>query len=66
MVNPGVHGYIKTPNQRKISEKRKRTTCWKPKYMLSGGLVLHLADQGSQIDPHPSRQLLHCNKYFKY
>jgi len=26
MVNPGVDGYTKTPNQRKISEKRKKTT----------------------------------------
>jgi len=24
MVNPGVDGYAKTPNQRKISEKRKK------------------------------------------
>jgi len=32
MVNPGVDGYIETPNQRKISEKRKKaTTYWKPK-----------------------------------
>ena len=32
MVNPGVDGYTKTPNQRKISEKRKKTTnYWKPK-----------------------------------
>jgi len=25
-----VDGYTKTPNQREISEKRKKTTCWKP------------------------------------
>jgi len=31
MVNPGVDGYTKTLNQQKISEKRKKTTCWKPK-----------------------------------
>ena len=32
MVNPGVDGYTKTPNLRKISEKRKKTTTyWKPK-----------------------------------
>jgi len=32
MVNPGVDGYTKTPNQRKISEKRKKTTnYWKLK-----------------------------------
>jgi len=31
MVNPGVDGYTRTPNQRKITEKRKKTTCWKPK-----------------------------------
>jgi len=30
MVNPGVDGYTKTSNQRKISEKRKKTTYWKP------------------------------------
>ena len=28
MVNPGVDGYTKTPNQREISEKRKKTTYW--------------------------------------
>jgi len=28
MVNPGVDGYTKTPNQRKISEKRKKTTTY--------------------------------------
>jgi len=27
MVNPGVDGYTRTPNQRKITEKRKKTTC---------------------------------------
>jgi len=27
MVNLGVDGYTKIPNQRKISEKRKKTTC---------------------------------------
>jgi len=26
MVNPGVDGYTKSPNQREISEKRKKTT----------------------------------------
>jgi len=31
MVNPGVDGCTKTPNQRKISEKRKKTTYCKPK-----------------------------------
>jgi len=32
MVNMGVDAYTKTPNQRKISEKRKKTTTyWKPK-----------------------------------
>jgi len=32
MVNLGVGGYTKTPNQRKISKKRKNmTTYWKPK-----------------------------------
>jgi len=25
MVNPGVDGYAKTPNERKISDKRKKT-----------------------------------------
>ena len=31
MINPGVDGYTKTPNQRKISEKgKKATTYWKP------------------------------------
>jgi len=30
MVNPGVDGHTKTPNQLKISEKRRKTTnCWK-------------------------------------
>jgi len=28
MVNPGVDGYTKTPNLRKISEKRKKTTTY--------------------------------------
>jgi len=28
MVNPGVEGYTETPNQRKISEKRKKTTTY--------------------------------------
>jgi len=28
MVNPGVDGYTKVPNQQKISEKRKRTTTY--------------------------------------
>jgi len=62
MVNPGVDNYTKTPIQRKISEKRKKTTTYwkpikrilKPQYKLSGGLVLHLAGQRSQIAPHPS------------
>jgi len=27
MVNQGVDGYTKTPNQWEISEKRKKTTC---------------------------------------
>jgi len=32
MVNPGVDDYTKTPNERKISEKCKKTTIyWKPK-----------------------------------
>jgi len=31
MMNPGMNGYTKTPDQRKITEKRKRTTYWKPK-----------------------------------
>jgi len=36
MVNPGVYGYTKTPNQPKISEKRKKTTTyWKPKEYLN-------------------------------
>jgi len=31
-MNPGVGSYNKTPSQRKISEKRKKTTTyWKPK-----------------------------------
>jgi len=25
-MNPGMNGYTKTPDQRKITEKRKRTT----------------------------------------
>jgi len=25
-MNPGVNGYTKNPNQRKITEKRKKTT----------------------------------------
>jgi len=29
MVNPGVDGYIGTPNQREISEKRKKTTTYR-------------------------------------
>jgi len=28
IVNPGVDGYTKTPNQWKISEKRKKTTTY--------------------------------------
>jgi len=28
MVNPDVDGYAKTPNQRKISDKRKKTTIY--------------------------------------
>jgi len=31
MGNPGVDGYAKSPNQRKISEKCKKTIYWKPK-----------------------------------
>jgi len=27
MVNQGVDGYTKTPNQQEISEKPKKTTC---------------------------------------
>jgi len=38
----------------------------KSKYKLSRGLFLHLAGQGSHIAPHPSFQLLNCNKHFKY
>jgi len=30
-MNPGVNGYTKNPNQRKITEKRKKATYWKPK-----------------------------------
>jgi len=28
MVNPGMCGYTKNPNKRKISEKRKKTTTY--------------------------------------
>jgi len=31
MVNPGVDGYTKTKINGKYSEKRKKTTYWKPK-----------------------------------
>ena len=31
MMNPGVDSYTNNPIQRKIHEKRKKTTtCWKP------------------------------------
>jgi len=31
MVNPGVDGYTRNPNKRKIPQKRKKTTTyWKP------------------------------------
>jgi len=38
----------------------------KPRYKLGGTWFLHLAGQGSQIAPLPSRQLFHCNKNFRY
>jgi len=48
MVNSGVDGYTKTPNQRKILRKTQKTTkkqynnnLPKPKYKPSGGVVLH-------------------------
>ena len=74
MVNPGVDGYAKTPNQRKILRKtQKKTTPYeqpvkrilKLKYKLSGWWFSHLTGQGSQIGPLPSRQLLHCRKHFE-
>jgi len=48
MVNPGVHGYTKTTNQGKYSDKRKKSTMYqklikrmlKPKYKLSGVVIL--------------------------
>jgi len=75
MVSPGVDGYtVLTPRiNGKYSEKRKKTTpYYKPierilklKYKLSGGVDLHLGDQGSQIAPLPSRQLPYCSKHLK-
>jgi len=31
MMNPDMNGYTKTPNPRKITEKRKKTNYRKPK-----------------------------------
>ena len=57
MVNPGVN--TRTPNQRKISEKRKKTTTYwkpikkilKPKYKLSGGLIFTFSLPGESNRP---------------
>jgi len=49
----------------KHSEKRKKTTYWKPKecqipkYKLIGGRFLHLACQGVRFEPLPPSQLRH-------
>jgi len=50
MVNPDVDGYTKALNIRKILQKNNNLLTLKrilkAKYMLSGGLFLHLACQG--------------------
>ena len=73
MVNPGVDGYTvvkpqingKSPKnaKRQPTENQKNS---KTEIKANWGPGLHLAGQRSQIAPHPSRKLLHCNKHFKY
>ena len=74
MVNPDVDGYTKNPIKKKYSKKRKKASLlktvikeclnWNISYV--GACFLHLAGHGRKNAPFPSRQLLYCNKHFKY
>jgi len=60
MLKPQING--KSPKNAK-NNLLKTKRILKPKDKLVGPWILHLSGQWSQIDPHPSRQLLHYNKH---
>ena len=66
MVNPGMDGYTKILNHRKIPQTRKKQQILKtkriltPKYTLSGYPVFTFSLQVGAIRPSAPRQLRHC------